>query len=147
MGPQAIVQLRIDLIRQHHHIGVPQYLGHSFQIFPLHHRAGGVIREGHDHQLGPGGDGRLQGVGAQAELVLLAAGHMDRNAAGQGGDGLVAHEAGLRDDHLIPGLDQGADAHVNGFAAAHRHQDLPYGVVPQAHAPLQIAADLGPQLL
>ena len=147
MGPQAIVQLRIDLIRQHHHIGVPQYLGHSFQIFPLHHRAGGVIREGHDHQLGAGGDGRLQGVGTQPELVLLTAGHMDRNAAGQGGDGLVAHKAGLWDDHLIPGLDQGADAHVNGFAAAHRHQDLPHGVVPQAHAPLQIAADLGPQLL
>ena len=49
-------------------------------------------------QLGPGGDGRLQGVGAQAELVLLTAGHMHRHTAGQGGDGLVAHKAGLRDD-------------------------------------------------
>jgi hypothetical protein len=85
--------------------------------------------------------------GAMAELVLLTAGHMDRNAAGQGGDGLVAHKAGLRDDHLVPGLHQRADAHINGFAAAHRHQDLPHGVVPQAHAPFQIAADLGPQLL
>ena len=147
MGPQAVVQLGVDLIRQHHDVGVPQNIGNGFQIFLLHHRAGGVVGKGHDEQLGLGCDGCFERIGAQAELVLLMAGHMHRHAAGQGGDGFVAHKARLRDDHLIPGLHQRADAHINGFAAAHRHQHFVQRVVAQAHAAFQIFCDLGAQLL
>ena len=114
--------------------------------FPLHHGTRGVVGERHDDQLGLGGNGRFESVCFEAELILLTAGHMDRYPAGQGGDGLVADKAGLRDDHLIPGLHNGADAHINGFAAAHGHQHLPQGVVVQVHPALQISADLRPQL-
>ena len=72
---------------------------------------------------------------------------MHRHTAGQGGDGLVAHKAGLRDDDLVPGLHQRADAHINGFAAAHRDEHLVQRVVVQAHAALQILCHLGAQLL
>ena len=146
MGPQAVVQLGVDLIRKHHDVGIPQDLRNGFQILPLHHRTGGVVGERHDKELGLGGDGGFQGLGPEAELILLAAGHMHRHTAGQGGDGLIADKAGLRDDHLIPGLHDGADAHINGFAAAHGHQHLPQGVVVQVHPTLQISADLRPQL-
>jgi len=145
--PQTVVQLCVNFIRQHHDIGAAQHLGHSLQILPLHHCTGGVVGEGHDDQLGLGGNSSLQRLGTQTELVLLTAGNVHRHAAGQGGDGLIAHKAGLRDDHLVPGLDQRADAHINGLAAAHGHKDLPHGVVAQTHAPLQIPADLGAQLL
>ena len=144
--PQAVVQLCVNFIRQHHDIGAAQHLSHCFQILPLHHCTGGVVGEGHDDQLGLGGNGSLQRLGAKTELVLLTAGNVHRHTAGQGGDGLVAHKAGLRDDHLVPGLDQRADAHINGLAAAHGHKDLPHRVVAQVHAPLQIPADLGAQL-
>ena len=72
---------------------------------------------------------------------------MHRHTAGQGGDGLVAHKAGLRDDDLVPGLHQRADAHINGFASAHRDEHLVQRVVVQAHAALQILCHLGAQLL
>ena len=72
---------------------------------------------------------------------------MHRHAAGQGGDGFVAHKARLRDDDLIAGLHQGADAHINGFAAAHGHQHLVQRVVVQAQPPVQIPGDLGAQFL
>ena len=147
MAVEPIGQLGVDLVRQDHDVGAPQHLGHGLQVFPLHHRAGGVVGEGQDEQFGAGGDGPAQVLGPQAELVLGPAAQMHRHAPGQGGDGLIADKAGFRDDHLVPRGYQGADAHIDGLAAAHRHQDLPHGVVAQVHPPLQIAGDLGPQLL
>ena len=147
MRPQAVVQLGVDLIGEHHDVGAAQHLSYRFQILALHHRTGGVVGKRHDEQLCLGGDGCFQRIGTQAELVLLTAGHMHRHTAGQGGDGLVAHKAGLRDDDLVPGLHQRADAHINGFAAAHRDEHLVQRVVVQAHAALQILCHLGAQLL
>ena len=93
------------------------------------------------------GDGRFQGLRAEAELILLAAGHMDRHTARQGGDGLIADKARLRDDDFVPRLHHGADAHINGLTAAHGDQHLAQRVVVQVHPALQIAADLCAQLL
>ena len=72
---------------------------------------------------------------------------MDRHTARQGGDGLIADEARLRDDDLIPRLHHRADAHINGLTAAHGDQHLAQRVVVQVHPALQIAADLCAQLL
>ena len=146
MGPQAIVELRVNFIGKHHDVGAPQHLRNGLQVFPLHHGTRGVVGERHDDQLGLGGNGRFESVCFEAELILLSAGHMDRHTAGKGGDGLVADKAGLRDDDLIPGLDQRADAHVNGLAAAYRHQHLA-GLIVEIHPAGEIAGDLRPQLL
>ena len=71
---------------------------------------------------------------------------MDRHPAGQGGDGLVADEARLRDDDLIAGLHQSADAHVDGLTAADGDENFLCRVVFQAHPAVEVAGDLGPQL-
>ena len=147
MGMVAVVQLGVDFIRENHDVGIPQHLGNGLQVLPLHHRAGGVAGEGHDEQLGLGGDGRLQLGGGEAELVFRLQRHRHRHAAGEGGDGLIAHKAGLGDDDLVAGGHQAADAHVNGLAAAHRDQDLAQRVVGKAEPPVHIGGDLLPQLL
>ena len=143
---QAVVQLRVDLIRQHHDVGAAQDFRDGLKVFPLHHRAGRIIGEGHDEELGLRGDSGFQGVGPETELILLTAGHMDRHTAGQGGDGLVADEARLRDDDLIAGLHQSADAHVDGLTAADGDENFLCRVVFQAHPAVEVAGDLGPQL-
>ena len=62
--------------RQHHDVGAAQYLSYSFQILALHHCTGGVVGKRHDEQLGAGGDSSLEGIGTQAELVLLSLIHI-----------------------------------------------------------------------
>ena len=74
-------------------------------------------------------------------------GHVHRHAAGEGRDRLIADEARLGDDDLIPGLYQCADAHINGLAAAHGDEDFLGRVVFQAHPAVEVVGDLGPQLL
>ena len=124
MALPAVGQLGVDLVRQDHHIGAAQHLGDGFQVFPLHHRAGGVVGVRQDQQLGAGGDGIFQLFGLETELVLRPGGNVHRHAAGEGCDGLVTDKAGFRDDDLVPRLDHGADGHIDGLAAAHRDQHL-----------------------
>ena len=113
----------------------------------LHHAAGGVVGVGQNQQLGAGCDGVFQLFGPEAELVLRTGGNVHRHAAGEGGDRLVADEAGFRDDDLVPRLHQRADGKVDGLAAAHRDQDLVLLAVMQVKPAGQIVADLHPQLL
>ena len=143
----TVGQLGVNFIRQDDDVGTPQHLGDSLQILPAHDGAGGVVGERHNQQFGPGGDGLAEGLGVEPELILLPAGQMDRHAPRQGGDGVIADKAGLGDDDLIAGGDQGADAHVDGLAAAHRHQNLVHGVVVEIHPALQVAGNFHPQLL
>lgn len=104
----------------------------------------GLLGYGKDQQLGLGRDGSPQLVGSQAELILGAGGNVHRNAAGQLGDRLVADEAGLRDDDLIPRLHQGADGQVDGLAAADGDQDI-FLFIVQFKPAGQVVADLAAQ--
>jgi len=118
MAVEAVGQFGVDFVRQYDNVCLPQDGGDLLHLGGAHHSAGGVVGVREDQQLGLGRDGGPQLVGSQAELILGAGGNVHRNAAGQLGDRLVANEAGLGDDDLIPRLHQGADGQVDGLAAA-----------------------------
>ena len=92
-----------------------QYPGDLLQVLPAHDGAGGVVGEGQDQQLGFGGDGGLQLLCRETEAVFGLGLDDHRHAPGHDGHGLVAHKGGLGDKHLVTGIDNGADAQINGL--------------------------------
>ena len=144
MAVEAVGQFGVDFVRQYDNVCLPQDGGDLLHLGGAHYSAGGVVGVREDQQLGLGRDGGPQLVGSQAELILGAGGNVHRNAAGQLGDRLVADEAGLRDDDLIPRLHQGADGQVDGLAAADGDQDI-FLFIVQFKPAGQVVADLAAQ--
>ncbi len=66
----------------------------------------GLEGEGEHQHLGLGGDGGLQLLRRQAELVLCLQLHIDRDTACHLGERSVAHKGRNGDDDLIPGVKQ-----------------------------------------
>ena len=98
-------------------------------MLPAHNAAGGVIGEREDEEFGPGGDGRLQLLGGQPEVVFLFERDRHRHAEGQLDDRRVGDIAGFRDQDLVPRLDKRPDAEVDPLAAADGDEDLVLRVV------------------
>ena len=142
----SIGELGIDLVGEDHDTGVPQHLGHGLQVLALHDAAGGVVGEGQHQHLGPGGDGRAQLLGGEAEFILRLGLHIDGGAAGHGGQRPVADKGGDGNDDLIPRIDHAAQGQVDGLAAAHGDNDLMGKVVLEMEAAVQIGRNLPAQL-
>ena len=142
----AVGQLGIDLIGDHHDLRVPQHLGQSLQVLPLHNAAGGVGGEGQHQRLGAGGNGGLQLLRRQAELVLCLQLHIDRDTPRHLGERSVADKGWDGDDNLVPRVQQHPQGEIQRLAAPYCDQDLAGVVVFQAEPAVQIAGDLPPQL-
>ena len=142
----AVGELGVNFVGDHHDIGAPQHIGNGLQIGAAHDAAGGVGGEGQHQHLGLGGDGRLELLGGETELVLRLQLHIHRHAARHLGEGAVAHERGHGHDDLVAGIEQTAQGQVDGLAAAHGDQDLLGVVVVQVKAAAEIVGDLPPQL-
>ena len=145
MGGGAIGQPPVNFIRQHHHVGIPQHGGNRLEMLLPHHTAGRVVGIGQDEQLGLGGQGRPQSLGRQAESVLRFGHDRDSRAARHHGQGLVADEARLGDEHLVPGADQGAQAQIDGFAAPDGDEHLGCGLIRHPDMPHRVTRDRLPQ--
>ena len=141
-------KLRVDLIGHDIDVMFQDDLRDGLQILPLHDGPGGVVGEGQHQDLGPVGDVLLQLRGGEPELVLLLQVDDHGLCSGHHGAGLVGHEAGLRDQHLVPGIDHGPEADVDGFGSAHGDQDLLHGMlIADSLLSVQIFRNLLPQLL
>ena len=58
MARAAVGELGVYLVREHHDVCAAQHLGNGLQVFPAHHGAAGVAREGQHQQLRPRRNGR-----------------------------------------------------------------------------------------
>ena len=125
----AVGEGGVDLVGEDQQVVLLHHPGDSLQVLPAHDGPGGVVGVGQDEEFRLFGDLLLHLLGGEAEAVFRLGLDGDGHALGHLGDGHVADEAGLGDEHLVPGVDEAAHAQVDGLAAAHGHQDLLVGVV------------------
>ena len=138
-------ELGVNLVGEHQYIVPQHHRDNRLQVLLFHNGPGGVVGVGEDQELGAGGDGRLQGLRGQAEAILRPGDNGDGDAPRQPGDGVVADKAGLRNKHLVSGVQAGPDAQVDGLASPHRHQHLPF-LVGEVKAAGQVGGNLPAQL-
>ena len=146
MLPLPIGQLAVNLVRQHHNFGSPQHLGDFLQMLAAHHAPRRVVGERQHQHFGPGRDSRPQRGGRQTEPILRPGDDRHRHSSRHAGQRLIADEARLGDQHLVPRIQQGAKSQVDGLAASHRHQDFVLGRICNAAVPLHIGGNRLPQL-
>ena len=89
--------------------------------------AGGVVGGGQDDGLGLVGDGGLQLLRHDLEVVVLC-GQGDGHAALQLHQRLVQSEGGGGDDDLVPGVENGGEGGEQRLRGAHGQDDLTGGV-------------------
>ncbi len=108
----AVGQLGVDLVGDDQNIRALQHLGDSLQIAALHDAAGGVAGIGQHQRLGLGGDGRLQLLGSQTELVLRLRLHKDGRAKAHAGQRAIADKGRGGNDDLVAGFDAAAQRQI-----------------------------------
>ena len=96
--------------------------------------SGGVVGRGEDNGPGPGGDGRLQGLGVDLEAVVLR-GQGHGHAPAELGDGFVEAEGRRGDDDLIPGVQHGGQADKQALRGPDGQDDF-IGRIAEAVGPL-----------
>ena len=90
--------------------------------------AGGIVGGGQDDGLGPVGDGGLQFLRHDLEVVVLC-GQGDRHTALQLDQRLIQAEGRGGDDDLVPWVQDGGEGGEQRLRGAHRQDDLTGGVV------------------
>ena len=111
-----------------------------------HDGARGIVRERQHQQLGVGGDCRLQIGSLQAEVILVFGVDDNRRAARHHAQRLIAHERGLRNDHLVALFNQRAEREVDRLTAAHGDKRLLRGAVCKRKTPFVVVGDLPEQI-
>ena len=89
-----------------------------------HDAAGGVVGIGQDQHLGPGvtAASSASAVRRKASSALVSRG--TGTPPSHAGQRIIADKAGLRDQHLVPGIQHRPQTKINGLAAAYRDQDF-----------------------
>ena len=129
---RTVGQAVVNLIGQHNDIRVLDDRCNRLQLIARHDRAGRVVRVRQDEQLGARRNSGAQTVRRQLELVLRAGRQRHRNTARHLRQRLVAYKARLRNQHLVPHIDNRTDGVVDRLGAADRHKDLLVRIVAQA---------------
>ena len=70
-------------------------------------------------------------LGGQAKAVFRAGGDRDNPSIGQGAHGCIGHKARLRQQNFVAGVDERADADVDGLGAADGDENFVFGIVVQ----------------
>ena len=146
MAVGTVGQAVVDLVGEHHDVGLADDVRDRLKLVAVHDRAGRVVRIGKDEQLGARRDGGAQRLGRQLELVLDARRQRHGNAACHLRERRVADKARLGDEHLLAGIDEGADGVVDRLGAADGDEDLLVCVVAQLVLAARERGDLAAQL-
>ena len=112
-----IGKLCIDLIAQHIQIVFFNYLCNGLQILPLHHGTGWIVRERKHQKLGLRRNCGLQFLRCQSKLILRLQFNNDRHAVGQHRTRYIGYIAGLRNQHLVTGVQHGTHGNINRLTA------------------------------
>ena len=141
-----IGQLGVNLIREHKQVVRLQKRQNLFEVFAGHDSAGRVVRVGEHQHFGAGGEQRREQLGRYFELVLRLCVQRHGNAAHHLNQRRIADKAGLGHDHLVAGVNDGAERHVNRLAAADGDENLGLRLIMQAEAAVEIGGDACAQL-
>ena len=145
--PVSVVQdLLIGLVRQHQQIVAAAEPGQLLQVLPVHHGAGGVAGGAQDQQPGLVRNGLFRRVQIEAIAVLLVQGHIHGLRLGDLGKAGIGDVAGVGNEHLVSGLQQGKQGGRHSLLAAAGDHDLLGRVHLQAVHGLQLPGD-GPAQL
>ena len=136
----VIDQAVIDLVGDDVDVLLHADLGQSLQLLPAVHGAGGVAGVVQDHALGLGGNGGGELLGGDLEFVSLGGMDDDRNAAHHADQLGIADPVRRGQDDLVPGIDKGAEGHIDTGLGAVGDGDL-LEVVIQTAVCLQTGAD------
>ena len=142
----AVSQFSVDLIGKDVKIVLLHDLCNGLQVFFFHDRPGRVIGEGKHQDLGIRCYRLLQFFCRKAEAVLFLQVDDHRLPACQDRAGLIGNIRGLRDQYLIPRIDQRPEHQVNGLGAADRNEDLMVIVIIDSLGAFHIGGDLHLQL-
>ena len=141
MGLSGIGQLSVDLIGQDIEIVPDDDVHQLFQILSFHDRAGRVIGERQDQNLGPGSDRCLEFLRCQPELILVFQIDNDGRGIRQHSAGLIGDIGGLRDQHLIAGIDHGAEHQVDSLGSSDCDEDFLVPDIIDVLGALHVPAD------
>ena len=140
-------ELGVDLVGSDQQVLLDGELGDGLEFGAIGGAAGRVGREVQDEQLAAGLPGGAQGGRIERELVggdgadRDGLGVAERDARG------VAHVAGLVVEHLIAGVEHGAQEDVERFGDADGAEDLGLGVVFRSVVTGDVAGNLLAELL
>lgn len=147
MAVGTVGQAVVDLVGEHHDVGLADDVRNGLKLVAVHDGAGRVVRIGQNEQLGARRDGGAERLGGQLEAVLDAGRKRHGNAAGHLRERRVADKARLGNEHLLAGIDEGADGVVDCLGAADRDENFLVRVVAQlvlaAREGRNLAAQLG----
>ena len=143
----AVGELCVNLIREHKEVFFLHHFRDSLKILPAHDGASGVVRERKDENLRLFRDMFQELFFRQTELIFRLKLNDMGLSAGQNTAGNIGNITGLRDQHLIAGIQHDAHRKVDGLTAAHRNQCLGNRVIIQRKTPFEVFADLLPELL
>lgn len=117
-------QLAVDFIREDNEIMTNTDCGDFFEFRRLHRGAGRIRREIQHESAGAGCDDLFQILGAQGKSILRAGADGHGNAMRHSDRGGVRNIAGLVVDHLVAGIQQGAEREIDRFGDAHGDKNL-----------------------
>ena len=118
----------VDLVRDHHGVGVRQHVGQRAHVVEAPHHAGGIVRRVEDD------DARLRRHDAAhlvpVDLVVrIAQRHVARHAAAQLHGGQVGVVGGLEQHHFVAGTNQCGQRREQRLGGAGGNRDLRHRVV------------------
>ena len=146
MGLTGIGQLGVNFIRQHHDIGAAQHLRDFLELCTGHHAAGRIGGKRQNQELRLRRNRLPQLLRGQRKAVFRFGGDRHDLRLRHLRDRPIADEAGLDNHHLVAGIDQRADAHIDRLAAADGNEHLVVGRIFKLKASFEVPRNLNFQL-
>ena len=125
----AVDQPIVDFVGNHQQVVSLGHLRDGQQVRLVQDRAGGIVGIAQHQHLGALRDRLLDLRGRDLELVLDPGRDGHRHAAGQCDGGREADKARLRNDDLVPGIQQCVEGQGGRLADPDRDQNLPARIV------------------
>ena len=122
---RAVVQdPPVDLVGEDPQVLPDRDIGDSFDVRSRQDATGRVRRRVDDQQPGPRGDEAGEFVHVETKVIRHPDRHGDRSRAHEARQRLVDRVPGVRDEHLVAGIDETEDAVQHHSLATDRHEHL-----------------------
>ncbi len=102
----------------------------------------GIVK---DDELARRGDGLFEVFRLKTEGILLVKRHTHHFAPHEGDERPIRVIGGLRDDHFIAFVEEGAESEVDRLGGANAHEDLAIGIIVESITSFDVEADLIPE--
>ena len=131
----------VDLVRVDQEVVLLGEARDAREVLLGEDRAGGVVGEPEQDRPRTRGDDALDVLGTEAEVVLLAGGDRNGDAAGKDNARNIRDVRRVGHDDLVALVERRAQREVDGLGDADRHEDLRVGVVRDSPEPRGVLGD------